>query len=61
MAAEGQSDKMASDMEVCTEQRCGTEFLHVDKMALTGIHQCLLIPGDKTVDVSTVRCGGVHL
>jgi len=33
MAAEGQSDKMVSDMEACTKQRCGIEFLHVDKIA----------------------------
>ena len=31
MAAEGQSDKMASDVEVRTEQRCVTEFLQVEK------------------------------
>jgi len=29
MAAEGQSDKMASDMEVQIKQRGRTEFLHV--------------------------------
>jgi len=27
MAAEGQSDKMASDMEVSMKKRCVTEFL----------------------------------
>jgi len=26
MAAEGQADKMVSDLEVGTKQRCGTEF-----------------------------------
>jgi hypothetical protein len=31
MAAEGQSDKMASDMEVRMKQRCVTEFLHAEK------------------------------
>lgn len=31
MAAEGQSSRMASDMEACTKQRCGTESLHVKK------------------------------
>ena len=38
MAAEGQSDKMASDMEVHMKQRCVTEFLHVEKMAPIDIH-----------------------
>ena len=56
MAAEGQSDRMVSDMEVHMKQRCGTEFLHVEKMAPTDIHQHLLnVYGDQTVDVSTVR------
>ena len=58
MAAVGQSDKIVSDTEGCTKQRCGTEFLHMQiKIAPTDIHQCLLnIYGDQTVDVSTVRC-----
>ena len=34
MAAEGQSDKMASDMEVHMKQRCVTEFLHAKKLHL---------------------------
>jgi len=56
MTAEGQSDKMASDMEVRVKQRCVTEFLHAEKMAPNDIHQCLLnVYGDQTVDVSTVR------
>jgi len=56
MAAEGQSDKMVSAMEVCMRQRCGIEFLHAEKMASTDIHQCLLnVCGDQPVDVSTVR------
>jgi len=55
MAAEGQSDRMVSNMEVCMEQRCFTEFLHVEKMAPTDIHWNLLsTDGDQTVDVSTV-------
>ena len=37
MAAEGQSDTMASDMEVQTEQRCETEFVHAEKMVPTDI------------------------
>ena len=32
------TDKMASDMEVCMKQRCGTEFLHVEKIVPTDIH-----------------------
>jgi len=31
MTAEGQSDKMASDIEVRMKQRCVTEFLHAEK------------------------------
>ena len=42
MAAEGQSDKMASDMELCMKQRCVTEFLCVEKFVPADIHQCLL-------------------
>ena len=44
MAAEGQSDKKASDVEVCMMQRYVTEFLHELKM----------VPTDETVDVGTV-------
>ena len=56
MAAEGQSDRMGSDMEVQTEQRCVIEFLHDEKMAPTGIHQHLLnVYGDQIVDMSIVR------
>jgi len=42
MAAEGQSDKMVSDLEVQMKQRCVNEFLHVQKIALIDIHGCLL-------------------
>ena len=42
MAAEGQSDKMASDIEVSVKQRCVTEFLHAAIMAPTDIHWHLL-------------------
>jgi len=39
----------------------GIQFLRVEKMAPTGIHQCLLdVYGDQTVDVSTVRQGVLH-
>lgn len=30
-AAEGQSDKIVSDTEMCLEQKCVSEFLHVEK------------------------------
>ena len=50
MAAERQSDRMASDMEVCMQQRC---VAHCGK---NGIHWHLLnIDRDQSVDVSTVR------
>lgn len=42
MAAEGQSDKMASDVEVRMKQRGDIEFLHVGAVAPTDDHQCLL-------------------
>ena len=55
-AAEGQSDRMVSDMEVHMKQKCGIEFLLVERMAPIDIHWCLLnVYGDQTVDVSTVR------
>jgi hypothetical protein len=55
-ATEGQSDKMASDMEVRMKQRRVTEFLHAEKFAPSDIHRRLLnVYGDQTVDVSTVR------
>ena len=56
MAAEGQSDRMVSDVQVNMKKRCGIEFLHLEKMAPVDIHQCLLnIYGDQIVDVSTAR------
>ena len=59
MAAEGQSDKMVSDMEVQMKQRCGTEFFHVEKMTPTDIHRCLLNAyGDQTVDEHSEAVGG---
>ena len=42
MAAEGQSDTMASDMEACMKERCVTEFLHMEKIAPIDIHQHLM-------------------
>jgi len=53
MAAEGQSDRTVSDMEVCLKPTCATEFLHAEK---NDTHQHLLnISGDQTVDVNAVR------
>ena len=37
-AAQGQCDRMVSDMEAQMKRRCGTEFLHEEKMACTDIH-----------------------
>jgi len=55
MAAEEKSDKLVSDMKGQMKQRGITEFLHVEKVAPTGIHQCLLnIYGDQTEDLG---CG----
>jgi len=52
MAAEGQSDQMVSDVEVHMRQRGITEFLHVEKIVPTDIHDCLLnVYGDQTADV----------
>ena len=56
MAAEKQSDRMASDMEVHNKQRCVSEVLHVEKMVTINIHRWLVnVDGDQPVDVSTVR------
>ena len=56
MAAERQSDRMASDLEVHLKQRDEVEFLCVEKMAPTDIHWCMLnIDGDQVVDVNTMR------
>ena len=37
-AAEEQSDRMSSDMEVCMKQRGGTEFLLAEKIAAIDTH-----------------------
>jgi len=42
MAAEGQSDRIAFDMEECMKWRGVTEFHHVEKMAPTDTHRHLL-------------------
>ena len=56
MAAEGQSDRMASDMEVHVKQRCVIESLHVEKNAPVVIqHHLLNVCRDQAVDSSTVR------
>ena len=56
MAAEEQSDKIASCVEVHMKQRCVIEFLHVEKMAPIGIYRYLLnVYGVRTVDVGTVK------
>ena len=57
MTAEGQSDKMVSDMEVRMKQMCVIKFMHAEKkIAPNNIHRRLLnVYGDQTVDVSTVR------
>mgnify|MGYP001854938610 CR=1 FL=1 len=61
MAAEGQSDRMESDMEVHVKERCVTEFLWAENMAPTDIHRCLLsVFGGQPVDVSTVRLWMMH-
>ena len=61
MAAEGQSDRTASNVEVQMKQRCGNEFLHAETIAPIDFHlQLLSIYGDHTVDVSTVRQWVVH-
>ena len=36
--AQGQSDKMASDMKVRMKQRCAIEFLHMENIAPIDIH-----------------------
>jgi len=38
MATEGQSDRMASDLEVRMEKNCVVEFLSAEKMAPADIH-----------------------
>ena len=61
MAAEGQSDKMVSDMEVHMKQRCVTELLHVENIVTIDIHQWLSnVSEDQTMDVSTVRLWVVY-
>jgi len=61
MAAEEQSDKIVSDIEVQMKQRCGIKFIHVKKIAHIDIHQCLLnVDGDQRVNESRPRWWMVH-
>lgn len=56
LAAEGHSDKMASDVEVHMKQSCVTELFHEENMAPIDSHQYLLnVYGDQTVSVGTVK------
>ena len=56
MAAEGQPDRMASEVKVHMKQKTGIEFLHVKKMAPVDTDPLSLnIYGDQTVDISTVK------
>jgi hypothetical protein len=56
VTVEGQSNKMASDMEVRMKQKCVIELVHAEKIAPNDIHRRLLnVYEDQTVGVSTVR------
>jgi len=56
MAAEGQSDKVMSDMKVHMKKRCVTGFLHEEEKVPINIHWHLLnISRDQTVDVRAAR------
>ena len=61
MAAEGHSDRMASDVEVHMKQKCVIEFRHAEKNAATDIHWRLLnVDGDHPEAVITTRQWVVH-
>jgi len=62
MAAEEQSDKMVSDMEVCMKQRGRIEFLHAQKkIAFIIIHLLLMnIHRNQTLSVSSEAVDGVY-
>ena len=52
---------MMSDVEVHMKQRDATEFLDLEKITRSDIHQLLLYSSrDQIVDMSTVRCWVVH-
>ena len=60
-AAEGQSDRMAPDMEVHMKQRHVAEFLQEENITPIDIHWCLLdMNEDQTAGVNTVRQWMVH-
>ena len=55
MAAEWQSDTLASDMEAHMKQMCGAEFFNAEEVAPIDLHWHLLnIHEDQTVDMTTV-------
>ena len=56
----GQIERMVSNMQVHTRQRCVTEFILMGNTAPIDIQQHLLnVSRDQTVNVSTVRQGVV--
>ena len=60
MAAEGQSDRVASDMEVHIKQKCDIEFLYVKNIATSNIHLHLpSVDGDRGCECN-VRWWVVH-
>jgi len=60
MAAEEQSDRMASDMEKHMKQWCVTEPHHVEKMAPTDVPQWLMNVYGDHVDVCMVYWWVLH-
>ena len=54
MAAEGKSDKVASDIKLCMKPRCATEFSSRQKNGTCG-HSVVLAEHLCSVDVSTAR------
>ena len=58
MAVQGHSEQMLSDMEMVMKQRCGIEFLHVEKIAvivITFISACRTVMETKPWMVGIVR------
>lgn len=56
MAADGQSDRMVSEVGVHVDQSGVIELLRVKEMAPSDIQQALMsVSGHQSVDVSTVR------
>ena len=61
MAADGQSDRMVSEVGVHVDQSGVIELLRVEEMAPSDIQQALMsVSGDQSVDVSTVRWWMMH-